>query len=553
MGIFNDNYNNPHTANTSATLGAVGPPGPGFKLTADGNYDIDNRKLTKVAEGTDNSDAITKHQLDTGLNTKIDNSEAAPTPDSVAGKLIRYTPGSDLVTKRIYVEDRYNDSVVIESDDQDFDDVTLYIPNLKNYDGIVGRRKSNVVVNSIDNVFTGKIILPSSHLIIKDGNNQAGINRADINKLIGSVAGVSGINSSKCALYDNHGNLYAYSYAIKTGNNVVFIRSSPQTAWASLIIPNLGIGNATIVIDRMDQAINRYKTFSQEVTMLQEGTASNHLVTKAYVDNHSSNSNYLKTDGTNQMLGQINMGNHKVINVSAPTIGTDAANKQYVDSQISNGDGNFWKIDGSNFMTGDLNMNEQKVKNMLDPIDEQDGVNKRFLEAQLHDYLKTDGQNPMTFDLNMNNHKIINLRDTTSSSFDSEAVNKKYVDAEIAKIPSANISTFLKKDGTVAMTGDLNMARNKIKNLGTPTTHENDAAINVGFFNSELNTSNQNLAAQLTAAYKKYVNESHVTPSGHLGENVFRYLMEDVDESSSENNIEVYWNCFLCRIHPSNE
>ena len=129
---------------------------------------------------------------------------------------------------------------------------------------------------------------------------------------------------------------------------------------------------------------------------------------------------------------------------------------------------NFLKTDGSNFMTGDLNMNEQKVKNMLDPVNEQDGVNKRFLEAQLHDYLKTDGQNPMTFDLNMNNYKIINLRDTTGSSFDSEAVNKKYVDAEIAKIPSANISSFLKKDGTVAMTGDLNMGTNKIKKYWYP-------------------------------------------------------------------------------------
>ena len=48
-------------------------------------------------------------------------------------------------------------------------------------------------------------------------------------------------------------------------------------------------------------------------------------------------------------------------------------------------------------------------------------------------------------------------------------------------------------DGTVAMTGDLNMGTNKIKNLGTPTTNENDAAVNVSFFNSELNTSNQNL------------------------------------------------------------
>ena len=274
MGIFNDNQNNPHTANTGYTPGAIGPPGPGFKLTLDGNYDIDNKKLTKVAEGTDNSDAITKHQLDTGLNTKIDNSEAAPTPDPVAGKLIRYTHGGGLVAKRIYVENRYNDSVVIKSDDQDSDDIHLYVPNIKNYDGIAGRRRSEIMVTSTNQTITGE------------------------------------------------------------------------------------------------------KTFQKSIICNEQPTQNSHLVTKAYVDNHSSNNNYLK-------------------------------------------------IDGSNFMTGDLNMNEQKVKNMLDPINEQDGVNKRFLEAQLHDYLKTDGQNPMTFDLNMNNHKIINLRDTTGSSFDSEAVNKK--------------------------------------------------------------------------------------------------------------------------------
>ena len=61
----------------------------------------------------------------------------------------------------------------------------------------------------------------------------------------------------------------------------------------------------------------------------------------------------------------------------------------------------------------------------------------------------------------------------------------------------------------------------------------------LGFFNSELNASNLNLSTQITTAYKKYVNESHVTPSEHFGENAFRYLMEDADESSSENNISV--------------
>ena len=99
--------------------------------------------------------------------------------------------------------------------------------------------------------------------------------------------------------------------------------------------------------------------------------------------------------------------------------------------------------------------------------------------------------------------------------------------------------TFSKKDGSVAMTGNLNMATNKINNLGTPSTNENDAAVNVQFFNSELNSSNQNLNRQITTAYKKYVDESHISSSEHFRKNAFLYLMEDVDESSSENNISV--------------
>ena len=151
-------------------------------------------------------------------------------------------------------------------------------------------------------------------------------------------------------------------------------------------------------------------------------------------------------------------------------------------------------------------MNEQRVKNTLDPTDEQDTVNKQYLESQLTDYLKRNGQSPMTFDLNMNSYKIVNLEDPNN---DGDAANKKYVKDEIAKIPSIDTSNFLKKDGSVGMTGNLNMATNKIKNLGTPTTNEDDAAINVEFFNSELNSSNLNLSTQITTAYKKYIYVIH--------------------------------------------
>ena len=48
--------------------GATGASGTGFNLTSDGNYDISNKKLTKVAKGTDSNDVVTKNQLDTKLS-----------------------------------------------------------------------------------------------------------------------------------------------------------------------------------------------------------------------------------------------------------------------------------------------------------------------------------------------------------------------------------------------------------------------------------------------------------------------------------------------------
>ena len=41
-----------------------GPPGIGFKLTSDRNFDLENKKLTNVSDATANDEAVTKRQLD---------------------------------------------------------------------------------------------------------------------------------------------------------------------------------------------------------------------------------------------------------------------------------------------------------------------------------------------------------------------------------------------------------------------------------------------------------------------------------------------------------
>ena len=44
------------------------------------------------------------------------------------------------------------------TDNQDYDNVHLYVPNLKNYDGYGGKRRSEMMVTSVDQTVTGKKI-----------------------------------------------------------------------------------------------------------------------------------------------------------------------------------------------------------------------------------------------------------------------------------------------------------------------------------------------------------------------------------------------------------
>ena len=44
----------------------------GFKLDANNNYDMQQKRLANLAEGVDISDAVTKHQMEVGLSSKSD-------------------------------------------------------------------------------------------------------------------------------------------------------------------------------------------------------------------------------------------------------------------------------------------------------------------------------------------------------------------------------------------------------------------------------------------------------------------------------------------------
>ena len=159
------------------------------------------------------------------------------------------------------------------------------------------------------------------------------------------------------------------------------------------------------------------------------------------------------------------------------------------------------------------NLNE--LKTHYDSLVSFEEVNENFLSRK--------EEFPMETQLNMNHNSITNLKDPT---FGGEAATKTYVDATSSTIVSstaASIATKLDLSGG-KMLGSIDMNKNKIINLPEPT--EKNDAVNMEFLDSKIDDLN------------KKITKNTITATSHPKDE-FRYLMEDVDESSSESNIVV--------------
>ena len=180
--------------------------------------------------------------------------------------------------------------------------------------------------------------------------------------------------------------------------------------------------------------------------------------TKQYADIR-----FLFRDGSHPMTGEINMNNYKIKNLPTPTNNADPATKKYVDDNKVDGS-IFLKLDGTRKITGNLDMQNNRIYNLPLPTGDYQPTTKIFSDLK---YLSRDGTTSVGGNLNMNNKKIIHLISPTN---DADAATKNYGDDSIP-----DTSSFLKKDGSVAMTGDLNLGNKKIVGLATPVSNT-DAA-----------------------------------------------------------------------------
>ena len=118
-------------------------------------------------------------------------------------------------------------------------------------------------------------------------------------------------------------------------------------------------------------------------------------------------------------------------------------------------------------------METKKIVDLATPTSNTDAATKKYVDdntaaPDLSDYLEKDGTVAMTGDFNVGNNKIVGLATPVSNT---DAATKKYVDDNAG---SPDLTNYLKKDGSVAMTGELNAGGNKIINIGKPL-HNSDA------------------------------------------------------------------------------
>ena len=214
------------------------------------------------------------------------------------------------------------------------------------------------------------------------------------------------------------------------------------------------------------------------------------------------------------MTGDIRMNNNRIYGIGNVENDTSAVNRKYVNDELDK------KLDKNK----DFSMGNNKITSLRNPDDSNELVNKSYVDRKvsqaggsvdLTPYLKRDGTVSVTGNLNMSLNKIIDCGQPTGTR---DVTNKAYVDSEVGKKP--DINQVILRDGSNTMTSVLDMNNQRIINLGN-ATHNQDAItlkqVNDGI--ATVSTENNKYTDQQIA-------KSHISTHTNR-KNVLSYAMDD--------------------------
>ena len=376
MSFYNGILNHDDTHGATPII-LRGLPGVGFKLTKNSDFDLDNKKLTNVQSGDDENDVMTKQKIENYVSNKTQYLDGALPTKVTNNKAVIYSNTGSIHSNSLYLKDQYGQETIFHNENQDDNQIRLYIPNLKNNDSFGGRLKSSIMVTSIDQTIEGKKIFH------------------DIQVPTPTIDG----HASNKAYVDNE-----ISNAI---DNFNYVEKSGDTMIGPLIVPK---DNYPVQGD-LNKVIS-YETQREIFLSKREG---------------------------GKMLQPIDMNGFTIDNLPLPTANDHACNKGYVDNKVnSKADrsdlDDYMKLDGSKSMTGNLKMDNNRITNLPSPYFSHEAVTKDYVTTVMNHlpslFLDRQGKSSMLGNLNMNNHLIQNVKDPDNTD---DCVNKKYVDSQISK------------------------------------------------------------------------------------------------------------------------
>ena len=397
MSFYNGILNHDDESGSVNIKGARGAPGIGFKLDLNNDYDMQNKKLVNVKQGTNNNDVITKSQLD--IKTSLLNGSR---PSYVVNdKAAIYSSTGALHAQSLYLKDTpdnagNSDEIRIMTEHQSRSNVHLNIPDIQNFDGYGGRPKSEFMITSVDQNVTGKKVFENIEVHDPTSNNQAAnknyVDHNFLNRITGGQIGGD---------LDMRGNTIKY---LKLDNT--------ESAAARVAELNLKLNRSG---DKMDGDINMNNNFIQDVAT---PTTSHQGVNKGYCDY-----NFLNRQKGGVIMGPLSMNRNDLIGIpDTPKYGYSAVNKNYVDGEIgkiaSVDTTQLIKKDGSVPMAADLDMGTHKISNVVNPEFDTDVVNKQYLENKLiESHLQPSGPSNIFHFLMNDTSKFSSIREIIIGSF----------------------------------------------------------------------------------------------------------------------------------------
>ena len=576
-------YSNGQLETSSGTgqgeRGEPGLPGIGFNLTDDGNFDLDSKRLTDVADPVHDGDAATKKYVD-DENARQDiaiNSKAE-------GDRVLLLDGSKIMTGNLQMGSKRIRGLADGSDDEDAVNYSQLISHTTDH------KKDYQLASSpkFYRDFGDKGALTKSrrqisghlHLDLYDVGGIEGrdtgfggeawsslrmtntLERGIYTVVFETFSRYNSLLNDETLLYSVHGDAHfqiiTFSHDWESGSgsggntphSKAYIQFSSdgqpgeikfQIRYYGRSYNNLSLdllfysrvlrGKHTNTFDHQlfdvkeTESVNTF-LFFEDIKMndnriygLPQPTGPQQPATKKYVDD-----NALPLSGGN-MTGSFSMQGNRIYSLPIPTGLHQPATKEYTEKYFLRRTGN---------ETTDYNADSKKLVNLADPTNDNDAANKRYVLGQvgnvdLSAYLKRDGTGSMTGNLQMGDHTITGIR---SSSGDDAALTN-----------GGAKSLYLPLSGNKGMEGILNMSNNAIRYLKMPPNDPSsgnppdDCALNFKYFHSQRG----DLERQINAVGSKAFSKDGSDPmEGKLDMNLFDIInlpTADPNESSYAANV----------------